>query len=92
MNKAMVCKLFDLDIDHVKASKGNFIYFESFFYGIFSDKSTKMKDKIENKAKENNIKIEIVDFSCHYHDFIGGSKPGSAKDSYHYVTFKVLDE
>jgi len=89
MNKVMVCKILDLNPEYVKSSKGNFTYFKSFFSCLFSNVDEKMKDKILAKAKENNINIQIIDNGCHYHDFVGGAKSGSAKDSYHYVTFKI---
>ncbi len=92
MNRAMVCKIFDINPNNLKVSKGNFVWFQSFFYGMFSNKDEKMKNKILSKAAECKLNVTIIDSGMHYHDFVGGAKSGSARDSYHYVTFQIKEE
>jgi len=88
MTKKQLIEKLDLDENHVKASKGTFTIFRSFFYG--GGKQDQMKLKLIAKAHDAGVKINIIDSGSHWHAFVGGAKSGSAQDSYDYVKFEVL--
>lgn len=89
MTRKQVVEKLDLDDAYLKFSKGNFTIFRPFFYG--GGKQDMMEQDLINSARKANVNIEIVDSGSHWHDFVGGAKPGSAKSSYDYVTFKVME-
>jgi len=71
---------------HVRKSKGQFKYWSSYYWGF-----SKNADSLIAKVKEKIPAAVIVDSGNHFHDFVGGAKSGSAKDSYLWVTFTVAD-
>jgi len=48
-------------------------------------------EKYAEKIERTFPGVEIIDTGDHFHDFVGGAKPGSAKSSYMWVRFKVND-
>jgi len=88
VTKKQVAEKLGLDEEHMKASKGTFTIFRSFFYG--GGKQDQMKLNLITKAHDAGVKINIVDSGSHWHAFVGGAKSGSAQDSYDYVKFEVV--
>lgn len=82
---------------NVSLRKGVFKVKQSFFYGMFAN----LDEKLARKVKEVFPDAIILDKGMHWHEFVGGAKSGSAKDSFVWVTFtfpcmvnvtKVMDE
>lgn len=69
---------------HVRKSKGQFMYWQSYYWGF-----TKSADKLVELVKSKIAGVVIADSGNHYHSFVGGAKSGSAKDSYLWVKFTV---
>ena len=74
-----------LDTNHVSRKKdGSYRYWVSYFYsnGLSSEKLVEaVKREIPNAV--------IIDNGDHWHDFVGGAKSGTARDSFMYVIFEV---
>lgn len=73
-----------LNSQHVRKYKGAFRYHQSYYWG-FTDSA----DKLVEKVKAAIPSAKIIDSGNHWHEFVGGAKSGSAKDSFLWVTFKV---
>jgi len=69
--------------------KGVYLFGQSYFYRIGSNPA-----KIQEKVEKILLEHGITDFTCidkgdHFAQFCGGSKQGSAKDSFLWVIFKI---
>ena len=57
---------------------------KSYFWGLTSDGSG-LADKVKKALPE----AFVLDYGNHFHHFLGSARPGSGKDSYFWVKFKV---
>ena len=84
MKAIEVAKLLGVTENQIKKSKGQFKYICSYFYGFTSN-----ADKLIARVKEKIPNSIITGSGNHWHQFVGGAKSGSAKDSYLWVTFTI---
>jgi hypothetical protein len=70
----------------VSCSKGIFTVKKSYFYG-----GGKALDSLRWLV-ESIPDIKIVESGDHWHSFVGGAKAGTAKDSYVWVKFTIVDK
>lgn len=75
-----------LGTEHVCKHKGQFKYWQSYYWGV-----TKDADALVKKVKDTFPNAVITGSGNHYHAFVGGAASGSAKDSYLWVTFTFPD-
>lgn len=85
MKATDVAKLLGVNEKYIKKCKGGwFRYHVSYFYGF-----TKSADGLIDLVKSRVPNAQILDSGNHYHEFVGGAKSGSAKDSYLWVKFNL---
>ncbi len=84
MNTKQVREVLKNHINTLSFRQGIFTVKKSYFWG-FTDDGSALADKIKKLLPNTNI----VDYGNHFHDFVGGAKPGSLKDSYFWVKFKA---
>ena len=73
------------EITNTLSSRGGvFTAKKSYYWGLSNDGSA-LADKIKSRIPG----ADIVDYGNHFHDFVGGAKPGSPQDSYYWVKFKA---
>jgi len=77
----------DLGFTHVSKRLGVFMVKKSYFWGL-----SKSGEELWNKVKEKIPNATLVEYGNNYHDFVGGAKAGSPKDSYFWVKFKIAEE
>ena len=71
-------------VDVVSFRQGVFTVKKGYFWGASKDGS-ELRDKVVGKIPN----IEVIDYGNHYHEFVGGARPGSSRDSYWWVKFKA---
>ena len=71
-------------VDVVSFRDGIFTVKKSYFWGATKDGSN-LAEKVEKLIEG----ATILDYGNHYHDFVGGARPGSPQDSYWWVIFKA---
>ena len=71
-------------VDVVSSRDGIYTVKKSYYFGITKDGSN-LADKVEKLIPE----ATVLDYGNHYHDFVGGARPGSSRDSYWWVKFKA---
>ena len=91
MSKKQVCTVLGLDPEHVKFSKGKFTYFRSFYYGASSGREKEMEKSVLAAAEREKDKVSLknVESGVHWHAFVGSAPAGSARDSFHFVSFEA---
>ena len=72
--------------DRVSFSKGIFTAKKTYYWGV-TQSGEVFADKVIRLLAPH---AEMIDYGNHFHGFVGGAKTGSGKDSYFYVTFKVV--
>jgi len=87
MKSEEVSRKLGVSPEYVRKSKGIFRYHVSYFYGIIKDAQS-----LINKVLLTFPEAEIIDSGNHWHKFVGGAKSGSAKDSFLWVKFKILEK
>ena len=70
--------------DTISCRDGVYTIKKSYYWGFTEDGSA-LADKVKKKLPS----ADILDYGNHWHPFVGGAKPGSPQDSYHYCKFKV---
>jgi hypothetical protein len=68
----------------VSKYKGAFRYHRSYFYS-----NNMSPEALVRLVKSKIPEAVIVDSGDHWHEFVGGAKSGSAKDSFMWVKFTV---
>lgn len=63
---------------------GTITAWHSYFYGIGMS-----PEVAADFIREEFPDITVLDSGNHYHNFVGGAKSGSAKDSFIWVKFKI---
>lgn len=71
--------------DVVSVRNGIYTVKKSYFWGCTKDGS-----ELALTVQTILPKVKVVDYGNHFHRFVGGAKPGTAKDSYYYCKFKFL--
>ena len=84
MNTKRVREAIGEIINTLSSRGGVFTVKKSYYWGLSNDGSA-FADKIKSRIPS----AEIVDYGNHFHDFVGGAKPGSPRDSYYWVKFKA---
>lgn len=82
MTTKEVAKL--LSTEHVSKHKGQFKYWVSYFWSVDGG-----VDGLAKRVKERIPDVVFTGNGNHFHQFVGGAKSGSAKDSYVWVTFTI---
>ena len=72
----------------ISVRHGVFTLKKSYFWGITKDS----RDVMEPIVKSIIPNAKIIDAGNHFHAFVGGAKPGTAKDSYFWIKFTVKSE
>jgi hypothetical protein len=84
MKAIEISKLLGVGENKVRKYKGVFRYHNSYFYPY-----GKTEETLVRLVKDKIPTANIIDSGNHYHDFVGGAKSGSAKDSFFWVTFSI---